>query len=117
MPQSLFVLLPALTFAASTAGAGLLAARLFDALRRRFPPPFCRPANWLIRQAYRALHAPRYARLSALLLAAAISLSCSGLAAALTHSDVALALDAALAAVMSQVVHGWGLRPTVEVSR
>lgn len=117
MPATLQVLIPVLAFLASTAGAGLVASRLFDVLRAALPPDelAVSPLGQLVAP---LLHAPRYARLSALVLAAAISVAASGLLALARHADVPGALDqafaASLAAIISQLMHGMQLSNEVE---
>lgn len=112
MPTTLDQLIPALSFLASAGGAGWLASALFAAARRRVPRPA--PATWAAaspqrRALWRLLYAPLWARLTVFALAAAIAVGCSAALAAATGQPVAPALDAALAVVVSQVVHALGL--------
>lgn len=112
MPSTTDALLPLLAFLASTAGAGWLASALFAAARRRWPCPTA--AQWsqagpLRRAAWQALHAPRGARLTVFALAALVALAASALVAALAGRPVAPALDAALAVIISQLIHAAGL--------
>lgn len=112
MPTTLQQLIPALAFLASTGGAGWLASILFDRARRSLPRPtraVWQAAPLVDRLAYRLLYAPAPARITVFVLAAAIAIACSALLATLTGQPIAPALDAATAAVVSQVVHA--LRP------
>lgn len=112
MPAILAQLIPLLTFLASTGGAGWAASVLFDLARRQLPRPTLadwRAAPLVDRLAYRLLYAPAPARLSVFVLAACISAACSAALAAATGQQVLPALDAALAVIVSQVVHVLGL--------
>jgi|FLYN01.1.fsa_nt_gi hypothetical protein len=117
MPETLRLLIPVLSFLASTAGAGLAASRLFDRLRAALPANelAALPAGRLVSP---LLHAPRYARLSALVLAALISVAASVALAAAQGGDLGGALDtalaASLAAIISQLMHGMGLSDEVD---
>lgn len=113
MTQTTATILPFVSFLASGGGAGILASLLFDALRRRFPQPVVAPSSTVARFAYRAIYAPAYARISAMVLAGIVSVACSALLAFLTGSDVFgavdVALSAAISAVASQATHALGL--------
>lgn len=110
-------LIPILTFLASTAGAGWLASRLFARARAALPCP-TREAWPTLRPARRflttALYAPAWARVMVFGLSAAISLAATAAAALLTGQDSRPALDAALAVIVSQLVHAAGLPVTPE---
>lgn len=112
MPETLIALLPTLAFLASTAGAGWAASALFALARARLPRPT--PAQWarltpLGRLLTSALYAPRYARLTVFALAALVSLAATVIAAVGTGQGARPALDAALAVIVSQLVHAAGL--------
>lgn len=118
MPQTLATILPLLQFLASTAGAGLVASRLFAWLRAECPPS--RALAWpaLARRALPLLHAPRYARFSVLVLSALISLVASAAVSGLTGRpllpDLDACLSASLAAIVSQVWHARTLSAQVD---
>lgn len=117
MPDTTAALLPILAFMASTAGAGWLASAAFARLRLGVPRPTA--AQWprltlLGRLVITALYAPLWARVAVFVLAAAISLAATVGVAALTGQPARPALDAALAVIVSQIVHAAGLPATVE---
>lgn len=116
MTETLQSLLPVLR-SLSGPGAGVAAFFLFNALRSRFPQPAEAPASQTARLFYCAIYARRYARISAMVLAAAIALVASMLVAALTGGDIVRAADmslaASLAAIVSQVAHAFGLSSEV----
>jgi hypothetical protein len=100
----------------AAAGSGLIAAQLISWARGHWP----RPARAALaampaaaRIAYTLLHAPRYARLLSLALAGAIGLVASLALAGLQGEDARPILDAALAALASQIRHGLTLSPLV----
>lgn len=105
MSQTLSTLLPWLNTLAG-GGGGIVASWFFDQIRSGFPmdDPYTPP--WL----NGALYAPRYARLSVLLLSAVISVLASVAVAIITTGDWPGALDAAfataLSGVASQIWHG-----------
>lgn len=105
MNQTLSTLLPWLNTLAG-GGGGIVASWFFDQIRSGFPmdDPYTPP--WL----NGALYAPRYARLSVLLLSAVISVLASVAVAIITTGDWPGALDAAfataLSGVASQIWHG-----------
>lgn len=121
MRQTIALLLPLLAYAASTVGAGALAFATFVWLRQQFPQPSVVPVRRIQRWCYLALYAPRYARVSALILAALISILASLAMAFLSHADVLVSLDnavsAALAAIISQLTHAAVLSPTMPAPR
>lgn len=119
MTATVAALLPLLAFAASTAGAGWLASRLFDRLRAAVPRPTA--AQWarltaLGRLAVTALYAPRWARMTVFLLAWLVATLASVATSALTGRAALPALDAALAVIVSQVAHAAGLPAHAEAS-
>ncbi len=112
MPSTAATLAPLLAALASTAGAGWAASRLFGRLRAALPCPTA--AEWPRlarprRLAATLLYAPRYARLTVFALSAAVSLAATGAAALLAGQDARPALDAALAVVVSQLIHAAGM--------
>jgi hypothetical protein len=112
MPDTLTTLLPLLSLLATAGGSGYAASWLFDAARRRWPRPTrqaWQASNRWERLAWELLYAPQQARLTVFVLAAATSLVASTLLAALTERDALAALDAALAIVVSQLIHAAGL--------
>ena len=117
MNETLATLVPALSFLASTAGAGYAASHLFDALRRWFPRPsqyeWAQTPHWR-KVVYRALWSPRGSRLTVFALAAVVAILDSVATATATGRDPFLALDAALAVVVSQLIHGAGLSGRVD---
>lgn len=116
MTQTTQTIIPMLALLASSGGAGIVASIIVNALRSRFPQPRRMPVGYL-RFVILLLYAPRYTRLTTLVLSAVISVLASGLIAALTGAGVVSALDAAFAAavsmVASQVKHAWVLSPDV----
>lgn len=116
MTHTVQTILPILHFLAGP-GAGVAAFFLFDAIRNWYPQPVSTPVSSLARLAYRVLYAPRYARIAALVLAGAIGIMASVPLAMLTGTDVAGALDtalaAALAAISSQVMHSFSLETKI----
>lgn len=95
--QTLNVIIPILSFLASTGGAGIVASMLFDKLRATFKPkefPGIAPF----------LHAPRYARWVVMVLAMIIGVLASIPLAYLQSQDILLSVDAALAASLSAIV-------------
>lgn len=109
--QTIDLILPYLNTLTTTAGAGALASWLFDQLRAAVPAERALDAHPLVRLALVPLHSPRYARLTVLILSALISLAAtSALALAAGRPlapDVDACLAAALAAIASQVSHGF----------
>lgn len=106
-----------LAFFASTAGAGWGAQRLFVWLRALVACPTT--AAWqagspVQRLLWRLIWAPRWARYVVFGLSALIAVAAAGLGAALTDRAFSPALDAALAAVVSQLVHAGKLPARVE---
>jgi hypothetical protein len=117
--QTVDLMIPILTLLATSGGAGWAASRLFDWLRTQIPRPTAaewHAAPWLARQGWALLWSPALARPTAFVLAATLAALASGLLAWLTGRDALVALDAALAVVISQIVHIWGLpmTPTME---
>jgi hypothetical protein len=112
--QTLTILRPYLTYFASTAGGGVAAFALIEWLRRRFPLVQGRTNLF-----YTLLYAPAYARYTALILAALISVLASVALAAIQGGDVLTtadtALAAAIAAILSQVLHAGTSLPTEPV--
>ena len=103
-------------FLASTAGSGWLASVLLDQLREATPKPDA--TTWqagtrMQRLAWTLLYAPRYVRYVVLLLAALISLSANTALALVAGLTPALALDAALAVVASQIRHSLTMKDTL----
>lgn len=104
--QTLLVFLPYIEGLASTAGAGAAASDCFDVLRRwwlsapvSLTLPGDRAVNWLLTSRIGA-------RISVIVLSAAISIICSGIIAHATGQPVGPALDKALAAIVaSQIYH------------
>lgn len=99
-------------FLASTVGSGVLASWLLDQMRLAMPKPTT--ATWHAARRWRRLlwallYAPRYARYTVLVLAVLVSLSANIILAAAGGLTPALALDAALAIVASQIRHSFTL--------
>jgi len=107
MSQTTATLIPLLSFLASSAGAGYAASWLFEAVRRRWPRPtraqWRGAASWQ-RLAWRALYAPRQARLAVFALATLVSLAASVLLALLSGADPLGAADAVLSASLAVIV-------------
>lgn len=119
--QTVDLMIPILTLLATSGGAGWAASRLFDWIRTQIPRPTLaewHAAPWLARQGWALLWSPALARPTAFVLAATLAALASGLLAWLTGRDALVALDAALAVVISQIVHIWGLpmTPTMDAS-
>lgn len=109
-------IIPLLTLAASAGGSGWLATRLFAWLRMQIPKPTAaewKAAPWLTQQGWALLHAPQQSRITVFVLAAVVAALASAILAALTGGDAFAVLDAALAVVVSQLLHGAGLPRTV----
>lgn len=107
--RTLESVIPIIAFLASTGGSGAVAVVVFNWLREQFPldqAHYGRGHALMVR----LLHVPRNARLSSLVLAAAISITFTGILAAVQGQDVVDALDitlsAVLSALVSQVFHG-----------
>lgn len=117
MSDTATTLISLLTFLASTAGAGWAASALFARVRAAVPCPTREawptlgPARRLLAV---ALYAPAWARVTVFALSAAISLAATAGAALLAGQDARPALDAALAVIVSQLVHAAGLPATPE---
>lgn len=108
-------LIPVLQFLAS-AGAGMTATWLISWARRTWPCPTAPTLAAMTRfdrAGYVLLYAPRYTRLLALGLAAAIGLIAALALAGLQSTDARPLLDAALAALVSQIRHGLTLSAEV----
>ena len=104
MDQVASELIPIVRFL-STAGAGILASWLFASLRRSLPMPQARPAALPARLGLALLYTPRWSRLTVLALAAAFALLFGALLAFLEGRPVVPVVDAALAALISQIWH------------
>lgn len=99
MSQTLNLLLPALAYLASTAGAGIAASQLFDWLRAKFSGAQPPRVDWLLSSRIGA-------RLTVMVLACLISVAAALLIALITGQDIGPALDQALAAIVaSQLYH------------
>lgn len=100
-----------LSVAASTSGAAVVAAALITYVRQIVPMPnrvaWRRGSRWQ-RLGWTLVHAPAYGRVWGLLLPIAISLLASWALHAL-GVDVRPTLDALMAAVMTQMLHGFNL--------
>lgn len=119
MDSSVATLVPILTFLASTAGAGWLASRLFARARAAIPCPTRQSwprLTWAGRLVTTALYAPAWARVTVFALSAAISLAATAGASLLAGQDARPALDAALAVIVSQLVHAAGLATRPEAA-
>lgn len=118
MPDTMVALVPILQFLASAAGAGIVASRLLDAMRRWFPPlPTGKVRSLPAWQAcaYALLYTPSRTRLVVFGLTALVSLASSAAVAAATGQPVNAALDAALAIIIGQLRHGWTDLPAAAV--
>jgi hypothetical protein len=116
-PSTLAQLLPVLVWLSSAAGSGAAASLLVDRLRAAVPRPTA--ATWQRagrprRALLTLLYAPAYARATVFALAALLSITVSVLAALLTGAAPLAAADAAVAIVVSQLVHLLQLPRTVE---
>lgn len=103
-------LLPWLAFWATTDGSGTAAYYVLNELRRRYPLPAKRPPG-LRAHFYALIYAPRYARITAMITAAAIGLLATGALAWLQGQPIIPTIDEALttmlaSAVFSQIRHG-----------
>ena len=97
----------------SVGGAAWYASYAITMVRKDFPLPTTRPVSLL----YRAVYAPRYARILAVLLAAVVSVGASAFIALATGTPIGSAIDATLAAMLaglgSQLIHGLTLSTEV----
>jgi hypothetical protein len=106
MTETINQLIPILRFLA-VPGAGIVASLLFAELRSLFPQPAAAPAARLARLLLTLLYAPRWSRISVLILASAIGLIFGVPLALLEARPVMPVVDAALAALISQVWHAF----------
>jgi hypothetical protein len=104
MPETLAEIIPIVRFLA-TAGAGILASLIFAALRARFALPAVPPASPVARLGVALLYAPRYSRVSVLVLAGFLGIAFSALLALLEARPVLPAVDVLVAALISQLWH------------
>lgn len=105
-----------LTWLTTAAGSGWAASWLLDVLRRELRPTAAdwRRATRRQRAVWSLLFAPRYARITALVLAAGIALLAAWPLALMTgQTYVDLAWSAVLAPTVSQLVHGRRLPTTI----
>lgn len=113
MSQTTQMILPWLQLAAGS-GAGIVASWLFSRLRDAFPQS--EAPSWVAS----LLYAPRYARLSSIVLASLVSVVSSLLVAWLSRGSLPEAFDAAVAAALaglaSQLTHAATLKTEVPVS-
>jgi hypothetical protein len=105
---SLATLIDLLAFLASTAGAGWAATRIFDWLRTEIPRPTV--FDWphlsrFGRVVMTLLYAPRYARMSVFVLASLISIISTVLLAQVRGESARPAFDAAVAVIVTQLLH------------
>jgi hypothetical protein len=112
MHETFATLTPVLAFFASIGGAGLVGSRLFDVARELIRKPIASEyhnGSAVDRLVWSALYAPRYARWTAFTFTALTSVVFSVLAALATGEQPQVAIDAALAVIVSQLIHGAGL--------
>ena len=106
-----------LLFFATAGGSGYAASVLMTALRELFPRPtqaqWSHAAAWK-RWLWSALYAPRYARLTVFALALVVGALASGTVSYLLERDTSLALEAALAVVVSQLAQPQSRRVALE---
>lgn len=110
MPDTITALAPVLQSLASTAGAGIAAYYVLNAVRQQVPPLPAGKVATLPRGelfVYNALYQPFRARVLVFVLTALISLAATALLAYLTGGDVFNATDAAIAVIVAQLWHGW----------
>lgn len=107
MPETLAILIIALRFLASP-GAGILASRLFPQLRDRARLAYeAAPASPLARALAFLFLAPRYSRITALVLAQLIALAFAVPLALAEGNAVLPVVDALVAALFSQIYHAF----------
>lgn len=104
MSETTAALLPILHMVTG-GGAGIIAAYLISWLRTRYPVPASAPRSALARLGLAIIHAPRYTRYTAMILAALIAMPFAALAAYLQQQPVLPVIDALIAALISQVYH------------
>ena len=106
-----------LLFLATAGGSGYAASLLMTAFRELFPRPtqahWSRAAAWQ-RWLWSALYAPRYARITVFALALLVASLASGIVSFVVDRDASLALEAALAVVISQLAQPQSRRVELE---
>lgn len=97
-----------LMYLSSQAGAGVAASLLFAQLRAWFPAPRQRPSHGLLRWLCRALHTPRYALYSSIVLALFVGTGAAGVLAYIQGRSITDAAWGFVAALLSQVWYRHG---------
>ena len=106
-----------LLFLATAGGSGYAASVLMTWLREVFPRPTQQAWSHAVdaqRWLWSALYAPRYARLTVFALALVVGALASGTVSYLLERDTSLALEAALAVVVSQLAQPQSRRVEVK---
>lgn len=99
-------LIAVLSYGATFSGAGVIASLLFERIKNVFPPPKRQPGKVLV-LLYKLLHAPRYARQTAMVFPIVIAALLAIPLSYMTHDSYWTIISTSLLApVVNQVYHG-----------
>lgn len=112
-PDGAQAAIEALRWLITSTGSGYAAYTAIQLIRQHWPEPTEQPASQAASVVYALFYAPRYARYTAIVMAAVISVGAQIVLAAIEGRPLMLELDQAISAIVAaQVIHGYTLTTT-----